>query len=262
MLKLKLAMTYVSVREAFLHLDSDYDGFIQVEDILRHFKPEDGIDYYDLKKLMTDKDSKHVGKIGYTDFSRWLGGCIHQTSGFYFRHDSIKNPDFELAEERHAKKFNKEDTQAIIAANLGNHEELETKVMEKMKFTWSRIRKAFSNLDLDKSGFISKENMQLYFSSWGLTKEQFDWLYDKFDRDKDGKISYNDFTQTIGSELFPAEGLYFRQAKQNIERFNPCKHPSCWQVTASYANYCSLHEKMNQNKSLKLFTKMFRKLGD
>ena len=227
-LKLKLSMTYVSVREAFLHLDSDYDGFIQVEDILRHFKPEDGIDFYDLKKLMQDKDSKHVGKIGYTDFSRWLGGCIHQSSGFYFRLDSIKNPDFESAEMRHAKKFNKEDMQAIIASNLGNHEELETKVMEKMKFTWSRIRKAFANLDLDKSGFISKENLQLYFSSWGLTKEQFDWLYDKFDRDKDGKISYNDFTQTIGSELFPAEELYFRQAKQQNERFNPCKHPSCW----------------------------------
>jgi Ca2+-binding EF-hand superfamily protein len=85
--------------------------------------------------------------------------------------------------------------------------------MEKMKFTWKRIRKAFYSLDLDKNGYISKENMQLYFSSWGLTPEQFDWLYDKFDQDKDGKISYNDFTQTIGSELFPAETLYFRQAK-------------------------------------------------
>ena len=85
--------------------------------------------------------------------------------------------------------------------------------MEKMKFTWKRIRKAFYSLDHDKNGYISKENMQLYFSSWGLTPEQFDWLYDKFDQDKDGKISYNDFTQTIGSELFPAETLYFRQAK-------------------------------------------------
>ena len=77
MLKQKFASNYVSVREAFLHLDSDYDGFITVEDILRHFKPEDKIDFADLKKLMEDKDSKHLGKIGYTDFSRWLGGCIH-----------------------------------------------------------------------------------------------------------------------------------------------------------------------------------------
>lgn len=56
MIKQKFANNYCSVREAFLHLDSDYDGFITVEDILRHFKPEDKIEYNDLKKLMTDKD--------------------------------------------------------------------------------------------------------------------------------------------------------------------------------------------------------------
>jgi hypothetical protein len=44
---------------------------------LKHFKPEDKIDYYDLKKLMEDKDSKHEGRIGYTDFSRWLGAAIY-----------------------------------------------------------------------------------------------------------------------------------------------------------------------------------------
>lgn len=59
MLKQKFASNYVSVREAFLHLDADYDGFIGVEDILRHFKPEDNIDYHDLEKLMVDKDTKH-----------------------------------------------------------------------------------------------------------------------------------------------------------------------------------------------------------
>ena len=99
MLKQKFASNYTSVREAFLHLDSDYDGFIDVENILYYFKPEDKIDYYDLKKLMEDKDSKHEGRIGYTDFSRWLGGAIHQVSGFYFRHDSCKNPDYEKADK-------------------------------------------------------------------------------------------------------------------------------------------------------------------
>jgi hypothetical protein len=53
-----------------------------------HFKPEDNIDFHDLRKLLEDKDSRHLGKIDYTDFSRWLGGAIHQVSGFYFRHDS------------------------------------------------------------------------------------------------------------------------------------------------------------------------------
>ena len=99
MLKRKFASNYESVREAFLHIDTDYDGFITVEDILKHFKPEDKIDYHDLKKLVDDKDSKHKGLVDYTDFSRWLGGAIHQVSGFYFRHDSCKNPDYEKADK-------------------------------------------------------------------------------------------------------------------------------------------------------------------
>ena len=97
------------------------------------------------------------------------------------------------------------------------------------------------NLNIDKSGSITKKDLALYFYSWQLSPQQFNWLYEKFDCDKDGKISYNDFTKTIGSELYPQEGLYFRQDKLQNGKFNPCKHPMCWQATASYAHYCSLH---------------------
>jgi hypothetical protein len=44
---------------------------------------------------MKEKDSNKRGDLSYADFSRWLGGAIHQSEGFYFRHDSIKNPPFE-----------------------------------------------------------------------------------------------------------------------------------------------------------------------
>ena len=62
---------------------------------MRHFGTDSSINYNDLKKLIQDKDSKKVGKIGYTDFSKWLGNSIHLSEGFYFRHDSIKNVMFE-----------------------------------------------------------------------------------------------------------------------------------------------------------------------
>jgi len=80
------------VRKAFLILDTDYDGFITIEDLLKYFANETEIDYDDLKKLINDKDSKKQGRLNYTDFSRWLGSTIHMSEGFYFRHDSIKNP--------------------------------------------------------------------------------------------------------------------------------------------------------------------------
>ena len=53
------------------------------------------INYNDLKKIIVDKDSKQRGMIGYTDFSKWVGNAIHMSEGFYFRHDSVKNPQFE-----------------------------------------------------------------------------------------------------------------------------------------------------------------------
>ena len=93
LLKEKLSNNWESVRKAFLALDSDHDGYITVEDILRHFGQEKELmNYNDLKKIIMDKDSKKRGKIGYTDFSKWVGNAIHMSEGFYFRHDSIKNP--------------------------------------------------------------------------------------------------------------------------------------------------------------------------
>ena len=57
-IKLKFGNCFQKVRKAFLALDSDYDGKITVEDLLRYFGNDLDIDYDDLKKLITDKDSK------------------------------------------------------------------------------------------------------------------------------------------------------------------------------------------------------------
>jgi len=98
MIKDKFANNWVSVRKAFLDLDTDYDGFVTVEDILRYFGAESAgkeFDFKDLQKLIVDKDSKRRGRISYADFSKWMGGVIHQSEGFYFRHDSQKNPQYE-----------------------------------------------------------------------------------------------------------------------------------------------------------------------
>ena len=44
---------------------------------------------------MMHKDAKGVGSLDYTDFSKWMGSSIEPSAGFYFRHDSIKNPQYE-----------------------------------------------------------------------------------------------------------------------------------------------------------------------
>jgi len=52
-------------------------------------------EYSDLKKLILSKDQTATGKISYEDFSAWVGNSIHMSEGFYFRHDSVKNPQYE-----------------------------------------------------------------------------------------------------------------------------------------------------------------------
>ncbi len=91
-IKKKFSSDYETVRKAFLALDSDYDGYITVEDIFRHFGTSEKINYDDLKKLISDKDTRNKGRVNYQDFSRWVGSSIHMPEGFYFRHDSKKNP--------------------------------------------------------------------------------------------------------------------------------------------------------------------------
>jgi|TARA_B110001450_G_scaffold186873_1_gene174932 Ca2+-binding EF-hand superfamily protein len=60
--------------------------------------------------------------------------------------------------------------------------------------------------------------LKFYLDHWGfkLTDAEFKGVYDAIDYDKDGKISYSDFTKVIGSEIHPGESLYFRQDKHEV----------------------------------------------
>jgi Ca2+-binding EF-hand superfamily protein len=77
MIKLRFGNNYHSVRKAFLAMDSDRDGFLDVENFLAYFCNEKGINFDDLKKLITDKDSNKKGMLNYNDFSCWMGNAIH-----------------------------------------------------------------------------------------------------------------------------------------------------------------------------------------
>lgn len=82
--------------------------------------------------------------------------------------------------------------------------------MESMRHHWKKVRSAFMGLNVDKQGCITRAELWNFFSSWGLSDAQFETLFNKFDKDQDGEISYEDFNLTIGHELYPSETLYFR----------------------------------------------------
>jgi len=68
------------------------------------------------------------------------------------------------------------------------------------------------DLNIEKTGKISRREFKFYLNFWGLeiTEDEFNNVFNKFDIDGDGVISYKDFQVSIGAKMFPAEGLYFR----------------------------------------------------
>ena len=68
------------------------------------------------------------------------------------------------------------------------------------------------DLNVEKTGRITKREFWSYLVFWGMeiSDAEFTAIFNKFDHDGDGVISYRDFQVSIGSEMFPAEGLYFR----------------------------------------------------
>lgn len=132
LLKHKFSNLWVSVRKAFLDLDTDKDGYIVAEDIQRYFGDEDNLDMVDLRRLMLEKQgtitceqvgkcsSGMVGALSCHDFTNWVGEAIHLREGFYFRHDSLMNPNstHHLAERQKRQGLNIEQQQVTQTSNL------------------------------------------------------------------------------------------------------------------------------------------------
>lgn len=53
------------------------------------------------------------------------------------------------------------------AKSLENEFLLKT-ILEKIQFQWKTIRKAFCDLNKEKSGCIMPEELRFYFKHWGL----------------------------------------------------------------------------------------------
>ena len=76
-LRKKFSNCFHSVRKAFLALDSDHDGYIVAEDILKFFGNDGDMNYQDIHKIIADKASTVKNKLGFSDFAKWLGCSIH-----------------------------------------------------------------------------------------------------------------------------------------------------------------------------------------
>ena len=220
------------------------------------------INFQDLVKIMAHKSSKKdgSGQLNYNDFSTWLGSSIHITEGFYFRHDSKRNPFYDkfLASQGTEKGIMKQKA----AEQLMGEGDVLARLIEKIRQQWKTVRGAFRDFNEDNDPYIQKHELQFFLNHWGfpLTQDQADQVFDYFDADKDGLISYRDFIDSIGYEIHPEEGLYFRQDVHHNIKQSVCAYKGCWQATQGRKAYCVAHLKLCLSKMEKLFQNIYDKI--
>ena len=93
------------------------------------------------------------GRLNFTDFSKWLGAEIHNLAGFFFRHDSKKNPvlDKFFQDEKYLKREKKKEEASV---SLMNHGDVLQKLISKIRQQWKTVRKAFHDFNEDNDQYI------------------------------------------------------------------------------------------------------------
>ena len=106
-LKLKLATDFNSVRKAFLAIDDSHRGFISAETLAKYLgaSKQKNFDFTLLEILIKLNTKGLKTRINYNDFVSWLGNSIEPTDTFVFRHDSKKNPQFEVNLQKTVQKI-------------------------------------------------------------------------------------------------------------------------------------------------------------
>lgn len=125
------------------------------------------------------------------------------------------------------------------------------KIVAKIYYQWKTMRKSFMSMDVSKNGYISLKDLNYYLTHWGVVadEKQAQHLFDYFDADGDGQISYKDFQLTVGKEMQPDQGAYWRQDMPRQTRIKSCKTDHCWLVAQDFSVFCKIHLKMVQSKA-------------
>lgn len=96
----------------------------------------------------------------------------------------------------------------------------------------------------------------------GINEHQFNNCWKKFDHDQDGFINFQDLMKSIGEEMFPTEGLYFRQDTKMNCKILACSHPNCFVASKMTKKYCHLHQKLHEDSSITIFKKIHQEADE
>jgi len=128
---------------------------------------------------------------------------------------------------------------------------LKEKFIEKMFSQFKTVKKAFTEMNKERTPEIGYDIFKENIMNWGfdVPEHMIEGLYRWLDHDKDGKISFEDLRQTAGKETNPMEQLFFRQDVKRGQVIT-CKYEKCWENNSNNSNsqYCPLHQKILRNR--------------
>jgi hypothetical protein len=167
------------------------------------------------------------GTLNYDNYRKWMSSTTEPKEEYYFRHDATDNPPFKKVKNEfddgiksalkglklHSLGLGGKSGPLGLAKTSSIHEDIIIDVIDKTKQRFKTIQKAFYGLNKNSStGFIEREVFSRSLEDIGFYVDSkiSDEIFNYFDIDKDGKISYDDFKSCFGKEVYPTEEKYFR----------------------------------------------------
>ncbi|XP_074660668.1 ras and EF-hand domain-containing protein homolog isoform X2 [Tubulanus polymorphus] len=168
--------------------DFNRSGFIEREDMRRFCA---GLEPSDIDEIFETLDEDKDGRISKTDFEKSLLAIVDEAAAEYREaastgdghakppEQSEKDRD-KIGEDAAEKRTNSADYFSAFAEAAKDSEQQ---------------RALFGACDVNGSGFIEREDLRAFCADWA--SQDIDQIFDRLDYDNDGKISENDFKQTL-----------------------------------------------------------------
>ena len=94
----------------------------------------------------------------------------------------------------------------------GTRQNLKQMFLQKVRLQYKTLKKAFTELDRKKQGFITLDNFEEIIESWGFQarSDHIEKLFAWLDVNKDHRICFLDLKASLGLEILPQESFFFR----------------------------------------------------
>jgi Ca2+-binding EF-hand superfamily protein len=179
----------MEVKHEFEKVDTNKNGFIEKAELMQHYKLKDP----EAQKVITDFDFDKNGKLDFCEFKMW-----RWTVEFHEK-DSNKNGFLEPKEIKKGYNLKKEQVDEIFKHFDKNKDGKLTFGEWKMWKTDRFWHAEFHHMDTNKNGFLEPKEIE---DGLKMKKEDVAKAFKAFDKNKDGKLSFDEYKTWKVHELF------------------------------------------------------------